>query len=139
MKSGNTVLLPIKAKMINPLTGAEEVMDTGQMQEYGYNAAGRRVPVGPPITMPVYSAEQVETIRRADPQAIHGDNGYAKATIYTPDSRPLAAHYARPGETAGAAATRLGDAAARFEVVPGTNRAEVRIDAGHVPFLRGNH
>ena len=128
----NTVLLPVKEMRFNPLTQREELVPTGYLQEY---SAGKAI--GRPIREP--SMAPVPQDRAIPSSAQRGQEGHHSVTLHSLYARPLAAHYARPGETVGDAATRLGDAAARFEVVPGSNRAEARVDAGYVPFLRGNH
>ncbi len=128
----SSVLLPVRAKMIDPLSGIEVIRETGQVQEY---LGGR--PVGKPFTMPTYTAEEVEHARRLGLLS-SGNETFARAEFHSPDTRSLAAHNARPGESEGDAATRLANAAARFDVAPGSNRAESRVNADFIPYLSGN-
>jgi hypothetical protein len=121
----STVLLPVKEKRFNPLTQREELMDTGMLQEY---SAGKAI--GQPIKAP--SMAPVPQDRAIPSSAHYGHVGYAKASLYSPDSRSLAAHMARPGETTLAAAERLADSASRFEVKNGRATAV----AG---YLMGDH
>lgn len=126
----DTTIHPIKEQRYNPVTGRVELMDTGMVAEF---SMGKQI--SSPFKMPTPpSAEAVQALRSQG--NLHGDNGYAKATIYTPDNRSLAAHHARPGETAGQAADRLADAASRFEVKNG--RAASGMSANGVPYLSGN-
>ena len=108
----NTVLMPVKEKRFNPMTQREELMETGYLQEY---AAGK--PIGQPIKAP--SMAPVPQDRATPSSALRGQEGHHSVTMHSPDTRPLAAHYARPGESVGQAAERLGDAASRFEVKNG--------------------
>lgn len=127
-----TVLMPVKAMRFNPLTQREELMPTGYLQEF---SAGK--PIGQPIKAP--SMGHVPQDRATPSSLLRGQEDTYRATILSPDTRSLAAHHAHAGESTGDAATRLADAAARFDVIPGSNRAEARVDAGYMPFLRGNH
>ena len=121
----NTVLLPVKEKRYNPMTQREELMPTGYLQEFSAGEA-----IGRPIKEP--SMGHVAQERAMPSSASRGQEGYHSATLYSPDVRPLAAHYARQGETLGAAADRLGDAADRFTVKNG------RATAGHDYLTGGN-
>jgi hypothetical protein len=103
----NTVLLPLKEKRFNPLTQREELMPTGMLQEY---AAGK--PVGQPIKAPQMAPQDTAI----PSSSLRPQEGYATVTMHSPDTRPLAAHYARQGESVAQAADRLADAASRFEV-----------------------
>ena len=108
----NTVLMPVKAMRFNPLTQREELMPTGMLQEY---AAGK--PVGQPVRAPQMAPVLQD---RATPSSmLRGQENVHSVTMHSPDTRPLAAHHARPGETVAQAADRLADAASRFEVKGG--------------------
>ena len=106
-------------------------MDTGFLQEY---SAGK--PIGQPIKAPTMG--HVPQDRGMPSSMSRGQEDTHRVTLHSPDLRPLAAHHAHHGETVGEAATRLADAAARFDVAPGSNRAEARVDAAYMPYLRGN-
>lgn len=127
----STVLLPIKEKRFNPLTQREELVETGLMQEY---SAGR--PIGQPVKAPTMAP--VPQQRAATSSMLRGQEGYHSAALYSEDTRTPAARHAYPGESEADAAYRLASSTVRFDVVPGTNRAEVRVDANFIPFLAGN-
>lgn len=104
--------MPVKEKRFNPMTQREELVPTGFLQEY---SAGK--PIGQPIKAPSMGVVPQE---RAMPSgALRGQEGYHRAVLYSPDARPLAAHYARQGESVDAAADRLADSASRFTVKGG--------------------
>ncbi|MEJ8856970.1 hypothetical protein WKW79_20510 [Variovorax robiniae] len=125
----NTVLMPIKEKRFNPLTQREELVETGNFQHY---AAGK--PIGAPIRMPQLA--EVPQNKAVPSSALRPQEGYARASFFSPDSRPLAAHYAQQGETAEQAANRLAESASRVEVRG--NRATVSTDVYGRPYPAGN-
>ena len=108
----NTVLMPVKEMRFNPLTNREELMATGYLQEF---SAGKAI--GQPIQTP--SMGHVPQERATPSSALRGQQDYHRVTMYSPDARPLAAHYAKQGETVDAAADRLADSASRFTVKGG--------------------
>ncbi len=128
MKSGNTVILPLKEKRINPITGKEEIMDTGAVAEF---SQGKQVSA--PFRMPRFA--NVEQERAARLSAMQAEETLA-VSLYSGDTRNLAEHYQRPGETTVQAAERLADSASRFEV--SGNRAEAAA-APSSPAGRGYH
>ncbi|MET3494393.1 hypothetical protein [Variovorax boronicumulans] len=119
MNSGNTVILPLKERRVNPISGKEEIMDTGMVAEFHQ---GKQVSA--PFRMPSLGDVAQD---RAVPSSISRPEETYRATIYSGDTRNLAQHYQRSGETTRQAAERLGEAASRFEVTG--NRATATASA----------
>lgn len=126
MKSGNTVILPLREKRINPLTGREEIAETGLVAEF---SMGKQVSA--PFAMPSYTSEELvqhEQLRRAG--LLH-EREYAAASFQSQGS--AVQDHARVGESPQQTAARLAEAAARFEV--SGNRATAAVSANGQSFF----
>lgn len=124
MKSGNTVILPFLEKRINPVTRKEEAMPTGMVAEFCQGkqvSAPFRMPTLAPV--PQDRARTSSMLRPEETQSV---------SLYSPDTRNLAQHYQRAGETTQQAAQRLEAAAEQFVVHKG------RAVSGAIPFLSGS-
>lgn len=127
MKSGNTVILPILEKRINPVTRKEEVAPSGMVAEF---FQGKQVSA--PFKMPTMAPAPQG---RAGTSSLVGPEETQSVSLYSPDTRSLAQHYQRPGETTRQAAERLADAAVRFE--GDGSRAGAAVNANGQRFFGG--
>ncbi len=129
MKSGNTVILPLREKRINPLTGHEEIAETGMVAEF---SMGKQVSA--PFAMPSYTPEEWAQHEQARRAGLLQEREYGIASFQSQGA--AVQDHARPGESPQQTAARLGEAAARFEV--SGNRATAAVSANGQRYFGGS-